>query len=471
MDGMEMGPRGLTEDQQSSLRLFHEVTGFVSDDTVALRVLRSCNWDLEQAVQIALAGGSFARQRFRGELGGTLTQRGSLRRGAASSTPETFTSSGSADFARFGFRKWLRRSIRRLRDFLMCLIRALIFGPGVPRRRETAKSGQALRRALASAYGSHLHLPRFYEGSFGEALSKARNDLKLLVMFVHSAGAPHSRSFCTNILGNSRLRAMLDDSFIVWGGDVSSVQVRSITGFADTIEHPSLSVFLPASIDDTQLIGVVPGTVDSVETAAALLTSCLDDLEAHRASLVARHEQHAEDRNLRELQDREYQETLEMDRKRAEAKALLEREQREKEALEEAERMREKEKAERFEAQLALREADLRRRAAELSAAPVPEEATARISLRLPAGQRIERRFLPDALLAEVYAWAEVAPYLPDNEFKGLVVPERFVLKSSYPSRELTDRNRTVTELKLAGTNILLAAIEDDDDDEITGTE
>mmetsp|Transcript_120860 Transcript_120860/g.301591 ORF Transcript_120860/g.301591 Transcript_120860/m.301591 type:complete len:96 (+) Transcript_120860:1-288(+) len=94
---------------------------------------------------------------------------------------------------------------------------------------------------------------------------------------------------------------------------------------------------------------------------------------------------------------------------------------------------------------------------------PAPAgEATSRISLRLPAGQRIERKFPSGATLAEVYAWAEVAAYLPEHEGKGLEIPARFVLKTSFPSRDLVEKDQTIETLQLAGTNVLLAEIEDD---------
>jgi len=89
-------------------------------------------------------------------------------------------------------------------------------------------------------------------------------------------------------------------------------------------------------------------------------------------------------------------------------------------------------------------------------------DAKARISMRLPAGQRIERRFAPDATLADIYAWAECAAYLPEYQGRGLEIPAAFTLKTSFPSCELVDKDRTIEELQLAGSNILLAAIEED---------
>jgi len=82
--------------------------------------------------------------------------------------------------------------------------------------------------------------------------------------------------------------------------------------------------------------------------------------------------------------------------------------------------------------------------------------------MRLPTGQRLERKFPIRATLADVYTWADCAAYLPQYESKGLEIPARFVLKTSFPSRELNEMEKTIEELQLSGTNLLLAEIEDD---------
>merc|ERR1711924_80487 len=71
--------------------------------------------------------------------------------------------------------------------------------------------------------------------------------------------------------------------------------------------------------------------------------------------------------------------------------------------------------------------ADRRRQAA----AALPAEdaaATARIAMRLPSGQRVQRKFLSSAKLEEVYAWADCVAYLPENDGKGMEVPPQFLL-------------------------------------------
>jgi len=225
-------------------------------------------------------------------------------------------------------------------------------------------------------------------------------------------------------------------------------------------QFPSFCVLLPASVEEIRLIGALHGQI-SPDEVIGMLTNCLEEMESHRSELVAQQVQHQEDRFLREQQDREYQEALEMDRLRAEAKA--EEERREREAREEADEQlrKEQEAVARIEAK---RKHLQDRRAAAAQSMVVPgAECTSRIALRLPTGQRLDRRFLPSATLADVYAWADCAAFLPENASKELEIPLKFTLKTGFPAAELTEMDRTVEELKLAGSNILLAELEDDE--------
>jgi len=255
---------------------------------------------------------------------------------------------------------------------------------------------------------------------------------------------------------------MLDDSFVLWAGDIARGETHVVAMTVHALETPCLAVILPRSLDEMRVLEMLTGDLQPDQVVARLV-SCLDHMDAHRAELMARAEQQTEDRLLREQQDLEYQEALEMDRLRIEEEERQTQERKKQE--EEARKVEEEAKAEaekKEQERLAIIEGKKSRAAA--FGGP-PPEASASISLRLPAGQRVQRKFLPTATLEEVYQWAELVPFLPENEGKQLLVPDRFVLKSNFPSRDLVEKEQTVEALKLAGTNILLAAIEDDDDE------
>jgi len=65
--------------------------------------------------------------------------------------------------------------------------------------------------------------------------------------------------------------------------------------------------------------------------------------------------------------------------------------------------------------------------------------------------------------LTDVYAWADCIAFLPENDGKGLIVPERFMLKTSFPSKNLSEMGASIQELQLSGAMVNLTEIEDDD--------
>lgn len=451
----------LTEDQQSALTLFREVTADSHDVQHSIQVLKSCNWNIEQALQLHLASHdevlpSSAPSRPTASappagLGEPLLG------GSSASTARAETPSESFYFPVVG---WIARRIKQIGVSVFGVLYTFFFGSGFPLLGAGGSSGAAFARTLTNSYGSQLSLPQFFEGTFTQALSAARRDLKLLVVFLHSEHARYSQSFCTDVLSNEFVRHVLDESFILWGGDVARLEAHQVAQVIRARQFPCFCVLLPASIDEIRVIGALHGQIIP-DACTALLAACLEEMESHRSEILAQQLQHAEDRTLREQQDREYQEALEMDRRRQEEQQLQERELREARRLAEEEQRKQQEEIAAREAK--VRDIEERRRSKALSMKAEEPEAKSRIALRLPTGQRVERKFVSSTTLAEIYSWAECLSYLPEHEGKGLEIPHQFTLKTSFPSRELTEMDKTIEELSLAGTNILLSAVEDDE--------
>jgi len=355
---------------------------------------------------------------------------------------------------------WFARGLLYIGQQILSILRVFLLGTAGGQLGGGYGSGVALTQALTNAYGSHLRLPRFFEGSFSQALQAARREAKLLVIYLHSEHGRYTQRFCSEVLSEDFIRGMLDENFLLWGGDIASMEAHRVSQMIHARQYPWFCVLLPASVDEIRVIGALNGDVQ-VDAASGLLAACLDEMETHRAEIIARREQHAEDRQLREQQDLEYQQALEMDRQRAEEQRLLERQQEEARRAEEEQRRKKEEELAKLQAAKDELENNRRQRAAAI----LPEDpaSASRISLRLPAGQRVQRRFASTTTLADIYVWAECLPFLPENEGKGLQVPDRFMLKTSFPSKDLVEMSATIEELQLSGTNILLTALEDDD--------
>jgi len=479
-------------EQQANYALFQEVTASSRDPRGALQLLRSSGWNVDRALQLHWAASSEPpatggrASPHTGPSGGHREGPDRFAAGGEFAAPllESSSSSSAAAEARTPplrgaphrcalllARTWA--AAQRCFVFILDLCQAFIArregndpispdarDPGSPPGGATADLSRPLRQRLLEAYGEELQLPVFFDGSFQSALQSAQRDLKLLAVYLHSAAAPHSQQVCSNVLASELVRQLLNSSYLFWAGDVARREAQGAARMLRAREYPFLCVLLPADVDDIRILGTVSGNMEP-DAAVALLTACLEDMESHRSEMLARAEQHVEDRLLREAQDREYQEALEADRLRAEKRQQEEQELAEWKKVEEEKLSEERQAQERLEAAKQQHAEELRARAAALG--PEPPEAKASIALRLPAGQRIQRKFLQNATLQHVYEWAEVAAYLPENADKHLEIPERFVLKTSFPSQELVERTRSIEELRLAGTNILLAEIEDDD--------
>jgi len=476
-------PQRLSPEQQAQLEMFNEVTANARDPAGAIQLLQACNWNVEQALALhwtagddttgaAASSAPSASSNAASGLAAPLLnpEQGNRQavapdRGAAGSAEGPFAGalSRTGIFGRFV------QGALQFGATILHVLGTFIFGGATAFLGDGAASGGLLTRALATQY-PQLQFPVLYEGSFVQALQEARRDAKLLVVYLHSENGRFTQNFCNQVLSNDFIRMMLDENFLVWGGDITRMESHRVAQMIHARQYPCFCVLLPASVDEIRVIGALNGDIQ-VDPTVALLTTCLEEMEMHRSEIVARREQHVEDRSLRQEQDVEYQQALEMDKKReedAKAARIAEEEQQKVEADRLGEEARVAEKAQQeaedeaaqVEKQRVESEAKRKRKASELEM-PGPE-AKARICIKLPTGQRTERKFAADATLADVYKWADCLPFLPENQDKGLVVPERFMLKTSFPSRELTEMDRTILELELAGAMVLLAEIEDD---------
>lgn len=464
---------GLTTGQLASLQLFREVVADRRDMSGTLHLLRSCSWNVEQALQLHWASvedaeaapvAAAAVQSENNGLGEPLLSRNGQMSPISDDVAHTPVMNPPSRRSRYAkVVGWFTQRLRHIGTSVYGVLHVFytfILGPRGSQADTRHASGSGFGRALSSTYGAQWLWPRFFEGSFSQSLQKAQRECKLVVAYLHSEDAPHSQSFCTEVLSNEFVRDMMNENFLAWGGDVARMESHHVAQLIHAREYPCLSVLMPASVDDVRVIGSLCGQIRT-DAVVALLANSFDRMESHRAEAIARREQQAEDRHLREAQDREFQEALEMDKRRA---AQLEQQRRaelETQRIAEEERQKTQEMIDRREEQQNLLVEQRKRKAAVLEVEG--PEAKSRISLRLPAGQRIQRKFSPTATLADVYTWADCAAYLPENEGKGLEVPNQFTLRTSFPSNDLTEMESTIADLQLASTNILLTEIEDED--------
>jgi FAS-associated factor 2 len=174
-------------------------------------------------------------------------------------------------------------------------------------------------------------------------------------------------------------------------------------------------------------------------------------------------------RNLRQEQDSAYERSLAQDRERAR--------QRREEA--EAQARAEKEALNKAEAEEKRRD-DLKQwrrwRARSLPPEPEPKSKdTVRISIRMPSGDRVIRKFQADADLEELYAFVECFEVLPVDGSTEKAVQEPAAFEHVYEFRLVSPMPRTVYDLHKGGSigdrigngaNLIVEPISEDDDSE-----
>jgi len=149
---------------------------------------------------------------------------------------------------------------------------------------------------------------------------------------------------------------------------------------------------------------------------------------------------------LREIQDMEYIQALEADRKREEA----ERQKKELEAVAEMEEKKRKEEEERKrreedEAEEKRAQDKLSRREKLMANEPPMGPGVVLVAIRLPDGQQIKRRFPQEEKFGTLFSLVQTYDLLTPH---GDEI-EKWVLKSRFPSKKWEDASMTLKDAKM----------------------
>ncbi|CEM12143.1 unnamed protein product [Vitrella brassicaformis CCMP3155] len=493
-----------TEQQEDILLRFQDITH--AERSHSIRLLDSCSWDLEQAVSLHLANAEIERQETAplmaghhnnhnhnhnntnsssganpsGPVASSVSSTGPLLQPLLTASDRPPASSVSAPppgarhdddavSTRSSVSSWLFSLVHRAFDTVVSVggsvlsfVSLFIFGP----------PSTSFPQMFRKKYGNG---PRFLPGSFGAAVADAKRQLKLLVVYLHSDDAAPTASFCREVLGDEFVRSMLDEHFLVWGDELRHREGDRVARLLRCRRYPHMSIVLPASLDELRQIAIMEGEINR-DNVVANLTQCLEHMEQHREEIRRRQAQHEHDRLLRAQQDAEYEESLRLDAERDKERQKqrqieMEREAKLRAAQEAAiERARVREE----ERQAIKREREakadaFRKEDASFAANPPPKATLTKIALRLPSGVRVERDFLRSATVTTLYEWAGALPALTAERKGGAVdVPVRFILGSSFPSRQLEAAGtQTLEEMGLCpNAMVLLTQLDDQDSDE-----
>ncbi|GAA6021258.1 hypothetical protein JCM10207_002592 [Rhodosporidiobolus poonsookiae] len=294
----------------------------------------------------------------------------------------------------------------------------------------SSAAGVARRTAAAAVGGGdERRLPEFFVGGYEQALRKARDEIRVLMVVLSCAEHEMDEAFKRDVLPNPELvKALAEENVLVWGGDVGErdgyqvgqtlsyvslpfLAFISLQPSSPTSSNPSTA---PLTAPRMRLLTRLEPSSSAPLTAAAihthLTTAVLPRAQPFLARLVADKLQRERDRRAREAAEQRAASRMKEDEARVLAVRQREAERRRAEAAQrEAEEQRAAEEAVRaLEAGRARRWRAQKRKELERRGEPGQGEGV-RCVVRLGDGRRVMRSFAGGEGTQEVYAWVECA--------------------------------------------------------------
>ena len=372
----------LSPEQMDVLVQLQEITG-LEDLAVCRALLESSNWDLESVAREQLGmggppgGGEPGVSDSEGEASDPEPRHQPLARHAASP---------------LGWLLYIitipNRIIAGGFNIVWSVVSSL-FGMSPPSPNRQSGDGRAdvaeFVREYSERYGSSH--PPFNRGGYYQVLEEAKRDLRFLLVYLHSEEHQDTDNFCRNVLSNDAVKGELETSnIILWGCSVSRTEGYKVSQALRETSYPFLAMIVLRQhrmvVVSRQEGSLVP------EAMVEWIRNTVTEYEAFIVAARTDRDERNFDRELRNQQEAEFAESLRRDQ---------EREQRERER-EEVER-REEEERERLRKEELDRKDQIVRMKVEL-ASEIPEEPevshpeAVRVLLKLPDGQRLERRFV-----------------------------------------------------------------------------
>ncbi|KIW34943.1 uncharacterized protein PV07_01680 [Cladophialophora immunda] len=356
-----------------------------------------------------------------------------------------------------------------------------------------AENARRFIREFSEEYGTEGHdgessapLLPFTESGFNLTLDTAKKDLKFMLVVLLSPSHDDNNTWIRETLLSPQFKSFLDShrsDLILWGGDVRDSEAYQVSASLQCTKFPFAALICqgsePGSGSPSGAMTVVMRAVGPT-SAPELVAKIASAMTAHQTQLTAARAQQAErqaTQNLRMEQDSAYERSLAQDRERAR------RRREEEEAARKAE-MEAQEQARLAEKRKRDLEQWKRWRAQSLPGEPDTELKDAiRVSVRLPSGERVIRRFRADADMEELYAFVECYEMVKsrDSEKQGeededdydVEEPEGY--EHEYKFRLVSPMPRTVFDLEKGGSigtrvgkgaNLIVEPIEEDEEDE-----
>ncbi|GER38495.1 UBX domain-containing protein [Striga asiatica] len=262
--------------------------------------------------------------------------------------------------------------------------------------------------------------PFFYACRFTDALKMAREERKLVFVYIHSQEHPFTPSFCRETLCSEVIVQFLDVNFVCWAGISDrgeGLQMGSVLG---VLSFPFCAVLAPAAGDNLAVLQQLEGPVAPADLVEILQRTIEEQGPAFGSGLFRQEEKRMEDQRLIEDQDIAYIAALQIDQ---------EKERLQKKSSSEAEPN--KAKPAKFIAQTSQK----------AHTSGVQKAEVTQILIRFPNGERREHGFLCTDKVRAIYEYVDSL---------GLPDVENYRLISNFP-RKVYDEDQLGLSVKESG--------------------
>ncbi|CAH0400886.1 unnamed protein product [Chilo suppressalis] len=428
---LEDNALGLTQEQTDKILQFQDLTG-IEDMSICRDVLQRHQWDLEVAIQEQLNIREGRPSVFATEARAPPVVHDHIAQ-------QVFTDE-SADGPSGGMRGLLRYVVNLVVSMCYNTISSVLnvllsFIRNDDRRLVTDPLGDVMGFIVnyQSRFNPH---PVFYQGTYAQALNDAKNELRFLIVYLHSESATETQNFCRTTLADPEVIQFINTHALFWGCSVDTSEGWRVAQSVGGRRYPLLCVVCVREHRMT-VVARSEGACSPTQLLQRLRHVVADN-EAHLAAARADRVEREVTARLRASQDEAYAESLaadqEKERRRAAERAAIQQQHNEEVRRKELE---EKHKVEVQEARAAM--------AARLPAEPHAGAGTVALLIRLPGGERLTRRFTLTHTTQDLY----------DFVFSHPQSPEEFEITTNFPKRVLARGTASLCDAGLKDRDVL----------------
>uniref|UniRef100_A0A915KMQ0 UBX domain-containing protein n=1 Tax=Romanomermis culicivorax TaxID=13658 RepID=A0A915KMQ0_ROMCU len=274
--------------------------------------------------------------------------------------------------------------------------------------------------------------PTFYRGSYSQALSDARKELKYLCIYLHCDTHRDTDKFCNLTLKNGEVIELLNTRTLFWACSIKEREGHRVSQAMHETSYPFVSMICIRE-GRMMIVSRQEGYLDARSLLLYLNTTMIDN---DNYLNLARQERLNQRQNqvLREQQEQAFQESLQRDREKQrlkdeKARQDRERAEREKHEHELLNRMRENLRFKKESTRVSLEQDD--EEVAAVGSVVDKAVEKIRVSVKFPSGARSERKFIETDSLNKLFDFVMCHEDCPENFSLFNVLPRQLLLSAN----------------------------------------